>query len=197
MTRARQAYAAQDWATAASHFDAVAADRLTADDLAAHADAVWWLGRIEDNLRLNAAACDAFLADSRPVEAARAAMVLGIFHLARGDEPQGMGWIGFYERWAGCVPAMLRFLQQDASYEGPRSTDLEALGMVTAPVLLPCGEQTALGTWFVDATRHIAQHVSDPHVRELPGAGHFAPVLAPELIANELIRFFESVRQPA
>jgi pimeloyl-ACP methyl ester carboxylesterase len=108
----------------------------------------------------------------------------------------------FYERWAGCVPAMLRFVQEDASYVGPRSTDPEALGMVTAPVLLLRGQQTALGTWFADATRHIAQHVSDPHVRELPGAGHFAPVLAPEPIATELIRFFESVpqelaRQPA
>ena len=94
LTQARQAHAAQDWATAASHFDAVAAARLTADDLAAYADAVWWLGRIEDNLRLNAAACEAFLTDARPVEAAGAALVLGVFHLARGDEPQGAGWIG-------------------------------------------------------------------------------------------------------
>jgi DNA-binding NarL/FixJ family response regulator len=104
LTRARQAYVAQDWATAASYFDAVAADRLTADDLAAYADAVWWLGRIEDNLRLNATACDAFLADSRPVEAARAAMVLGIFHLARGDEPQGTGWIGRAGRLLEGIP---------------------------------------------------------------------------------------------
>ena len=70
LTQARRAHSAQDWTTAASHFDAVAADRLTADDLAAYADAVWWLGRIEDNLRLNAVACDTFLAESRPVEAA-------------------------------------------------------------------------------------------------------------------------------
>jgi len=32
LTPARQAYAAQDWAAAASQFDAVAADRLTVDD---------------------------------------------------------------------------------------------------------------------------------------------------------------------
>jgi DNA-binding NarL/FixJ family response regulator len=94
LSQARQAYAAHDWADAASHFDAAATDRLTADDLAAYADAVWWLGRIEDNLRLNAAACEAFLADARPVEAAGAALVLGVFHLSRGDEPQGVGWIG-------------------------------------------------------------------------------------------------------
>ena len=104
LTLARQAYAAQDWATAASHFDGVAADPLTADDLAAYADAVWWLGRVEDNLRLNAAACDAFLADARPVQAAWAALMLGIFHLARGDEPQGMGWIGRTGRLLEGIP---------------------------------------------------------------------------------------------
>jgi pimeloyl-ACP methyl ester carboxylesterase len=103
----------------------------------------------------------------------------------------------FYERWAGCVPAMLRFVQQDAAYEGPRSTDPEVLGTVAAPVLLLRGQHTQLGTWFADSARHIAQHVADAHVRELPSVGHFAPVLAPVPLAEELTRFFESVRQPA
>ncbi len=94
LARARAAYATQDWPTAAEYFDAVATERLTADDLAAYADAVWWLGRVEDNLRLGAAACDAFVAESRAAEAAWAAMLLGVFHVSRGDEPQGMGWIG-------------------------------------------------------------------------------------------------------
>jgi DNA-binding NarL/FixJ family response regulator len=104
LTKARQACAAQDWAAAASRFDAVEAARLTADDLAAYADAVWWLGRIEDNLRLMAAACDAFLTESQPVEAARSAMLLAISHLARGDEPQGMGWIGRAGRLLKGIP---------------------------------------------------------------------------------------------
>ena len=104
LTRARRAYAAQDWRSAAAHFDAVPPERLTADDLAAYADAVWWLGRIEDNLRLGAAAYDAFLADSRPAEAARTAMVLGIFHMARGDEPQAVGWLGRAGRLAEGIP---------------------------------------------------------------------------------------------
>ncbi|MGH3039326.1 MAG: alpha/beta fold hydrolase [Gaiellaceae bacterium] len=103
----------------------------------------------------------------------------------------------FYERWAGCVPAMLRFVQQDAAYDGRRSTDPEVLATVAAPVLLLRGQQTLLGTWFADAARHIGQHVADAHVRELPGIGHFAPVLAPVPLAEELIRFFDSVRQPA
>ena len=47
--RARRAYGAQDWSAAADAFGAVAPHRLTADDLAQYADAVWWLGRIEDS----------------------------------------------------------------------------------------------------------------------------------------------------
>lgn len=98
-----QACGAQDWATAAAHFDAVAAERLSADDLAAYADAVWWLGRIEDTLRLRAV-YHAFLADSRAAEAARTATMLGILHTARGDEPQALGWLGRAGRLAEDVP---------------------------------------------------------------------------------------------
>jgi len=130
-------------------------------------------------------------ADGRLVDAVRAFAAW----ICTGPEIAALEETDFYERWAGCVPAALRSAQQDASYEGPRSTDPEALAMVTVPVLLLRGRQTALGTWFADATRHIAQHVSDPHVHELPGAGHFAPLIAPEPIAMELIRFFESVPQ--
>jgi pimeloyl-ACP methyl ester carboxylesterase len=101
----------------------------------------------------------------------------------------------FYEQWAGGIPALLRFLQQDMSYERPRSTDPEALGQVAAPVLLLRGVQTLLGTFFADVERYVAQHVVDAHVRELPGVGHFAPLLEPEPIAKELISFFESARK--
>jgi pimeloyl-ACP methyl ester carboxylesterase len=101
----------------------------------------------------------------------------------------------FYARWASCIPAMLRFVQRDGSYEGSRSTDADVLGRVTAPVLLLRGRQTALDAFFADTARHIAQHVPDPHVRELPGVGHFAPLLAPDRVARELIPFLAAVRQ--
>ena len=104
LIQARKAHAARDWASAAAHFDVVQTERLTADDLGAYADAAWWLGRIDDNLRLNAAACDALQAESRPAEAAWTALQLGIFHMARGDEPQGMGWIGRAGRLAEGLP---------------------------------------------------------------------------------------------
>ena len=103
----------------------------------------------------------------------------------------------FYERWAGCIPAMLRFVQQDASYGGQRSTDPELLRQVAAPVLLLRGQRTRLDSFIGDATRYIARHVSNAHVGELSGAGHFAPVLEPEPMAMELTRFFELALQPA
>ena len=103
----------------------------------------------------------------------------------------------FFERWAGGVTAMLRFVQHDGSYQGPRSTDPEALARISAPVLLLLGRQTRLGTFFTDSAQYIAQHVANPQIWEPPGVGHFAPVLAPESVADELITFFESARQPA
>ena len=132
-------------------------------------------------------------ADGRLVDAVRA-FAPGI---CTDDEIAGLEETDFFERWADGIPAMLRFLQEDASYEGPRPIDPEVLGKITAPVLVLRGEQTRLGTLFADSTKHVAQHVADPHVRELPGLGHFGSQVAPEPIANELISFFESVRQTA
>ena len=132
-------------------------------------------------------------ADGRLVDAVRAFARW----ICTDDEIAALEETDFYERWAGCVPAMLRFVQRDAAYDGPRSTEPEVLGTVAAPVLVLRGQQTELRTFFADAAQHIAQHVADPHVRELPGVGHFAPLLAPESLAEELISFLESVRQPA
>jgi pimeloyl-ACP methyl ester carboxylesterase len=103
----------------------------------------------------------------------------------------------FDEVWARRVPAMLRFVHQDGSYDGPRSTDPAALARITVPVLVLTGQRTRLQPFFSAGAEFIAQHVADPQVWELPGAGHFAPLLAPESVADELITFFETARQPA
>jgi DNA-binding NarL/FixJ family response regulator len=100
---ARQAYEAHDWATAAGRFGAVGAERLTADDLAAYADSRWWLGVAED-FHVQAAAYEAFLADDRTAEAGWTAILLGLFHIGRGDVPQGMGWIGRAKRLLDGAP---------------------------------------------------------------------------------------------
>lgn len=104
LAQARRASVAQDWGSAAAHFDLVHSELLTPDDRAAHAEAVWWLGRTEDALRLGTAAYDAFLADARPVEAAMRAMKLGVLYLARGDQQQSAGWLGQAGRLAEGIP---------------------------------------------------------------------------------------------
>ena len=104
----------------------------------------------------------------------------------------------YFERCAAVVPTLLQDVQGAMAYQGPRSTDHEVFGKVTAPVLLLRGQQTQLDTFYTDTVLHVAEHVADPHVREpLPGLGHWAPLVAPEPIATELISFFESVAQLA
>jgi pimeloyl-ACP methyl ester carboxylesterase len=44
---------------------------------------------------------------------------------------------------------------------------------------------------FSDAVEHAAASIPDARVRDLSGAGHFAPNLNPEPVADELVRFFE------
>src|SRR4029453_2384058 len=67
-------------------------------------DVFWGLAPIGDTLRLAPAAYEVFLAAPRPAEAARTATVLGIFHMARGDEPQAAGWLGLASRLTEDLP---------------------------------------------------------------------------------------------
>ena len=169
---------------AAAHTDSVAA-------LALYEPGVFGVGGGDDVARLRAAMeqVGAAAADGRLGDAVQA-FLSGI---CTDDEIAALDATDFSEHWAGRLPAMLRFVQQDASYEGPRSTDPDALRRVAAPVLLLRGEQTRLGAFFADGAGYLAEHLVDAHIRELQGVGHFAPVLQPEPIARELIAFFESV----
>jgi pimeloyl-ACP methyl ester carboxylesterase len=94
------------------------------------------------------------------------------------------------QSWAQAVPAMLRFLQADAAYDGPRVTDPDVLSEIDVPTLLLQGRPTALGTLFTEANRYLSDHVQPAEVRLVDGVGHFAPVLAPDVIAAELTSFF-------
>jgi pimeloyl-ACP methyl ester carboxylesterase len=131
-------------------------------------------------------------ADGRLADAARAfaPFVLTDEELADTDDD-------FFERWGRSIVAMLRYFQQNVPSEGPRPYDPEELAKISAPVVALWSRETTKGTWVSKSAQYLAQHVADGHVRELQGAGHFAPVLAPESIAEELISFFGSVRQPA
>ncbi|HEX6337586.1 MAG TPA: alpha/beta hydrolase [Jiangellaceae bacterium] len=135
-------------------------------------------------------------AEGRLVDAARTSH----HHAATDDEFAALeASLGgeYFERCAEIVPAALQWVRQGAAYEGPLPTDPEMLAQIAAPVLVLRGREILpwLGTVLADSERHVAHHVADLHVREpLPGLGHYAPLLAPERIARELISFFEMVR---
>ena len=132
-------------------------------------------------------------AEGRLVDAMRA-FAAGI---CTDEEVADLERTTFFERWASAVPALLNDLQQDNSYEGPRSIDPGSLERISVPVLILRGQKTRLPALWGESEQHIARHVPDAHVLELPGLGHFAPVLAPGLVAEELISFFDPVHQPA
>ena len=132
-------------------------------------------------------------AEGRLVDAVRA-FAAGI---CTDDEVAALEKTTFFERWASAVPALLNDLGQDNTYQGPRSIDAGALEQITVPVLVLRGRQTLLTSLWGESEQHIARHVPEARVHELPGLGHFAPVLAPERLAEELISFTESVHQPA
>lgn len=155
--------------------------------------------REEDLASLGAmlAQMSAAAAEGRLVDAARTSHR----HSATDDEFAALeaGYLGgeYFERCAEIVPAALQWVQQGAAYEGPVSTDPEMLAQIAAPVLVVRGQEILpwLGTVLANSEQHAAHHVADLHVREpLPGLGHYAPLLAPERIARELISFFELVR---
>jgi pimeloyl-ACP methyl ester carboxylesterase len=171
---------------AAAHISAVAA-------VAAYEPSVWNLMREGDLSRFGATVeqWSEATADGRLLDAAH------IFHrYVCSDHEFAALDADYLHRQAGIFPLLLREIQQEASYDGPQPTDPEVLTQIDAPVLVLLGQQTRLETWFTDSAQHVAQHVADPHVRELPDVGHFAPLVAPEPVAKELISFFESVRQP-
>jgi pimeloyl-ACP methyl ester carboxylesterase len=100
----------------------------------------------------------------------------------------------FFERWGRSIPAMLQYLRQNMSKEGSRPYDPEQLAKISAPVVALRSRETTKSTWVSKSARYLAQHVADGYVRELAGGGHFAPLVAPEVLAKELTSFFESVR---
>jgi pimeloyl-ACP methyl ester carboxylesterase len=169
---------------AAIHCDAVAA-------IAAFEPSVYPLMR-EDDLAGFGATIDGWtseVADGRLDDAART-----IHHFVCTDDEFAALKADYLERFEDNLPVVMKELEQSQGYEGPESTDPEMLGQITAPLLVLRSQEGALGTFFTDSAQHVAKHVADAHVRQLPDVGHFAPLVAPEPVANELISFFERVQ---
>jgi pimeloyl-ACP methyl ester carboxylesterase len=133
--------------------------------------------------RTGAAAADGRLADAAR---AFAPFVLTDAELAALDED-------FFERWGRSIPAMLQYFEQNLSTKPSRPYDPDQLSRISAPVVALWSPKTTNRTWVTNSARYLAQHVLAGNVRELAGCGHFAPLVAPELLAKELTSFFEAI----
>jgi pimeloyl-ACP methyl ester carboxylesterase len=72
--------------------------------------------------------------------------------------------------------------------EGPSPTDPAALAQITVPVLVVHGSETS--TWFSLGARHVAGHIAGSRLHQIAGAAHFGPVIQPEAVAQQVLRFF-------
>jgi DNA-binding CsgD family transcriptional regulator len=81
-----------------------ATDHLELDDLAAYADAAWWLGRNDESLELSEQVYRRCLQGERSAMAARLAVEIGFLWLLRGEETIGSGWISRAHRLLADAP---------------------------------------------------------------------------------------------
>ena len=102
---------------------------------------------------------------------------------------------GYFEAAGRYVPNLLTFFQQQMEYEGPTHEDPAVLGAISAPVLVLLGSDTK--PYATAAARHVADHVPNARIHEIPGAGHAAPLTHPEALAEALTAFFAPAQQPA
>ncbi len=114
--------------------------------------------------------------------------------MATDNEAAAMAAAGHFEAMAPYVPLNLTEMQQAAESPDPNFADPSVLKHVDAPVLLLHGSETD-GSWATESVRHLAGHLPDARVHEVPDAAHFGPLLAPEQVAKEATGFLAPARQ--
>ncbi len=95
---------------------------------------------------------------------------------------------GYFQTAGRYVPTLLEQLPQTMQSPGPEPDDPAVLGAISAPVLVVHGTETR--RVFVAGAKHVTDHVADAALREIPGAGHAAPLTHPEALAKVFAEFF-------
>ncbi len=102
---------------------------------------------------------------------------------------------GYFEAAGRYVPNMLSFFQQQMGHQGPMPDDPAVLAEISAPVLVLHGADAR--PLFTSSARHVADHIPNATVQQIPGAGHASPLTHPEALAEALTGFFSPAKQPA
>jgi pimeloyl-ACP methyl ester carboxylesterase len=145
----------------------------------------------EDEARLRAAIdrLTTSAEQGRLVEAARDWLT----EWANDHELAALSDSGYLEACAKYVPVLVRMLEQIGDADGFSPTDPSVLDQIEVPTSILVGSHAeATWPWFTECVRHIAEHVADAHVRQVPGVGHMAAWVEPGLVAEELGRFFDT-----
>jgi len=102
---------------------------------------------------------------------------------------------GYFEAAGRYVPNLLNVFQQLMEYEGLRADDPAVLGAISAPVLVVYGGDTK--PFWIRSAQHVANNVPSARTKEIPSAGHAAPLTHPEALAEVLTDFFSPAQQPS
>ena len=115
-----------------------------------------------------------------------------VFH---DEEIAALESAGYLEAAGRYIPVLLNDIQQSMQSDGPDPADPEILGRISAPMLVLHGPDTK--SFFTAAARHVADHVPDARIQQIPHVGHAAPLTHPEALAEALTEFLPPAQQPA
>lgn len=94
LAEARAAYQRRDWSGACERYRrALQQEPLGGEDLYAHANTFWWLGRLDEAMPLLGEAHRALLTEGQPRTAALVALDIGYTFALRGEDAQASGWM--------------------------------------------------------------------------------------------------------
>lgn len=111
------------------------------------------------------------------------------------DEIAVLEAAGYLEAAGRYVPGLLNHLQQLMEQQPDPIADPAVLGAISVPVLVLHGSDTK--RLFAASARAVTDRVPNARRREIPGAGHAAPLTHPEALAEAIAEFFSPVQQPA
>jgi pimeloyl-ACP methyl ester carboxylesterase len=99
---------------------------------------------------------------------------------------------GYLEAAGRYAPNLLNVFQQLLEYEGPDPDDPVVASAISTPVLVVHGSESkpSWTRFFTLSARHVADHVPNARLLEIPGAGIIAPLTHPEALAEALTELF-------
>jgi len=77
------------------------------------------------------------------------------------------------------------------------TTRAPLLAAISASVLVLVLRGSDTKPYATAAARHVADHVPNARIHQIPGAGHAVPPTHPEPLAQALVKFFSPAQQPA